>query len=925
MNNEAEQRRNRERIRRQKQSPQARSQHAEAERTRIATRAELDPEAAEYARSQRSEAERTRLATRAALDPEAAEYARSQRSEAERTRRASFSPDDVVTLRNQDTTARQRARFAMPEEAIAALRDQDTTARQNARRPVATFVRAAPTNMPSIESFLQMETDPIAGASVLWARFGNHVFADFRDDDFQNMTSERADVLKAAMEEEAYVFDEDIERCTQSFFSRVSPNKPASACGCCGVMDIEVDINTNAGQLPFSELKRNNMSIVSFHTVPLNSPLLFVLRYTTEQENTYNLFVPEHIIDNEINRDRWTRFKRIISMFVVNFNNISTRYHLYPELCSTRTNTTQICEECYTELNNPRGSRIPVPSIAAGWDIGSAERAGLPELTFAETLCISKVRVYSAALNFRLPRTSSPAYNTFRGHVISFPQDAPIQCGNIMPNLQFAEQTIEVTVEGPQGMTHHTRLEFLFRRLGALKAAPINVLTWLHALHFLSPIFRSIIVNENINGEFNNDLHQFRNRIFRNASLMPYPSRQTEIDRDVATSDITNPQLRINAVVSGDQIMEGLQSHSELNPAATLLTQRFIAQNIEQSNIRVLSSIRQATATGSINNSSTQQDDVPELLQPVRTRPIIPLHRDEQPMNDFMEQSNILYGAFPTVFPLGMGVGVSLGPLDLKTRRFLLRHFSRRPAKNQLLLIQLHNTKQRADAGRVMAASVRTDQLPLNRFFEIVNNPNYANRLANAINTPTSDEARLLVRELSPLIMTTASRIPFSPMERGTRAASELLAMVRCYGLPNAFLTLGFDEKRTAIIARIAFAHGERNVETTSAREFWGCPASYNTFFDEVNTLPTERQHATPDIEIWRTQVGEAIGNDPAAISLMCQRLVDALLEELIGVPSNKRKTPSDFTTRQKGCFGRARAWFNVTEVIFVYIKYKHV
>jgi len=352
--------------------------HAEAERIRLATRAELDPEAAENARSQRTEAEMARRADRAEYDPEAAEYARSQHTEGEMLRqhltgarveaRASLSPDDVATLRDQDTTARQGARSDLPEEVAAALRDQDTTARQNARRPVATFVRAAPTNMPSIASFAQMETDPIAASSVLCARMGFHLFDEFRDDDFQNMTSERADVLKAAMSEEANVTDEDIERCTRSFFSRVSPNKPASACGCCGVMDIEVDINTSAGQVPFSQLKRNNMSIVNFHTVFLNSPLLNALRYTEEQENTYSLVVPRHITDNEINRIRWTRFKRIISMFVVNINDVLIRYHLYPELCSAATNTTQICEECFTELNNLRGSRIPVPSIAAGWD-----------------------------------------------------------------------------------------------------------------------------------------------------------------------------------------------------------------------------------------------------------------------------------------------------------------------------------------------------------------------------------------------------------------------------------------------------------------------------------------------------------------------------------------------------------------------------
>jgi len=878
-----------------------------------ARRALRDHEAADRAREQNTAARRE---ARAALPEDVVGDIQEQNTAARREARAALPEDVVGDIQEQNTAARREARAVLPEDVVGKIQQRDTAARREARAGAQeNFNLASPQDMPSNEFILEFERNPYAAQTVFWSRTGNQLFCDYRDVNFQEITSEQAGALKAAMTQEASVTDNDIERCTKSFFSRVSPNKPASACSCCGMMDIEIDINEDAGQVPFVASKRSNIAIIEFHTIVLNSPLLIVLQYTEEQEMNYNLLVPSHIEDNELNRQRWLQFKLIKSMIVLTFEDVPLRYHLYPELCNVESNTTKLCNDCFTKLRN---NRIPSPSIAAGWDIGNPERANLPELTFAETLCISKVRVYSAALNFRLPRTSSPAYNTFRGHVISFPQDAPIQCGNIMPNLQFAEETIEVTVEGPQGMTHHTRLEFLFRRLGALKAAPINVLTWLHALHFLSPIFRNITVNENINGEFDGDLHQFRNRIFRNASLMPYPSRQTEIDRDVATSDIINPQLRNNAVVSGDQIMEGLQSHIELNFEATLLSQRFVPQTPQEANIRVLSSIQQAT--GTVNNSSNQLDN--EDQPPVPTPPpppTIPLHRDEQPMNDYMEQSNILYGAFPTVFPLGMGVGISPGPLDLKTRRFLLQHFSRRPAKNQLLLIHLHNVKQRADTGRVMAASVRTDQSRLNRFFEIVNNSDYAERLAFAIQNPTSDAAKALIRQLAPLIMMTASKIPFSPLERGTRAASELLSMVRFYGLPNCFLTIGFDEKRLAIIARIAFSQGDRNVPTTSAREFWGCPTAYDTFDQEVNTLPELRERASTEIEIWRTDVGNAIANDPAAIALMCQRLVDALLEELIGVPTRARKSFTDFKTRKRGCFGRARAWFNVTEVILYF------
>ena len=56
-------------------------------------------------------------------------------------------------------------------------------------------------------------------------------------------------------------------------------------------------------------------------------------------------------------------------------------------------------------------------------------------------------------------------------------------------------------------------------------------------------------------------------------------------------------------------------------------------------------------------------------------------------LNDFVQQLDILYGAFPSVFPLREGCGFENGPLSLSVRQFLLRHFSRRPACNNRLLM----------------------------------------------------------------------------------------------------------------------------------------------------------------------------------------------------------------------------------------------
>ena len=78
------------------------------------------------------------------------------------------------------------------------------------------------------------------------------------------------------------------------------------------------------------------------------------------------------------------------------------RLHLYPQLCTATTTT--LCSSCDSALSS---GRVPAPSIAGGWDLGSPELAQppLPELSFAEKLCIARTRVLSTALNIRVPRS----------------------------------------------------------------------------------------------------------------------------------------------------------------------------------------------------------------------------------------------------------------------------------------------------------------------------------------------------------------------------------------------------------------------------------------------------------------------------------------------------------------------------------------
>ena len=57
--------------------------------------------------------------------------------------------------------------------------------------------------------------------------------------------------------------------------------------------------------------------------------------------------------------------------------------HLYPELCEK--DKIDICETCKDQLEN---GNVPKFSIANGFDLGSSKLAQLPDLSWAEMLCI---------------------------------------------------------------------------------------------------------------------------------------------------------------------------------------------------------------------------------------------------------------------------------------------------------------------------------------------------------------------------------------------------------------------------------------------------------------------------------------------------------------------------------------------------------
>jgi hypothetical protein len=287
-----------------------------------------------------------------------------------------------------------------------------------------------------------------------WARSGNWLFSDWRDLDFSRLrdddgetlpggvdradagtdgpatdafTRQSVEALKLAMTQEGVLPVDDIARIMAAFYRRMDPRRPAKACGACGVMDVPLDAATSAA---VGRAEAARIGVTRFVDVPLGDPLLGLLAYTPEEAAAYDIAVPPHIPDTPANREHWARYKLVKSSILIPpaggeattpGDQLPVRMHLYPALCvgaaggtdaqpfshGLQPHSTRLCGPCHQALT---GASRPEPSVAAGWDLGDPRAAGLPELSWAESMAVARTRVLSTALNLRVQRNAGGWY-----------------------------------------------------------------------------------------------------------------------------------------------------------------------------------------------------------------------------------------------------------------------------------------------------------------------------------------------------------------------------------------------------------------------------------------------------------------------------------------------------------------------------------
>jgi len=141
--------------------------------------------------------------------------------------------------------------------------------------------------------------------------------------------------------------------------------------------------------------------------------------------------------------------------------------------------------------------------------------------------------------------------------------------------------------------------------------------------------------------------------------------------------------------------------------------------------------------------------------------------------------------------------------------------------------------------------------------------------------------------------------------------------MCRYLDLPKLFYTVGFDERRDSLIARIAcFGKSEilKNYmahQHQSSAHFWkfGDSIQNNNYYYITSLLPEELLQNNEKIEndIWRQDIGHIFQQDSTAIALIAHRMMTALYECLLGIQRTDKKTNVNFSHVQPGLFGRPK------------------
>jgi len=188
---------------------------------------------------------------------------------------------------------------------------------------------------------------------------------------------------------------------------------------------------------------------------------------------------------------------------------------------------------------------------------------------------------------------------------------------------------------------------------------------------------------------------------------------------------------------------------------------------------------------------------------------------------------------------------------------------------------------------------------------------NFQSRCDKAARNSNGNVAQQLLREILPLVRVSGAQVSFGPVER-TRAACDLYANCRRFGLPTFFFTLAPDY-RDPLTIRLGI----------SRPTYSGFPYKDDDFREALHNWDIAGR---PGNLIFQTdfrispinttsKIQDIVRKNATAQSIVYMSMLKAVFEGLLGISMDEHvKKTVPLSSRKNGIFGRARAASMSTE-----------
>ncbi|EPZ36432.1 DNA helicase PIF1, ATP-dependent domain-containing protein [Rozella allomycis CSF55] len=522
------------------------------------------------------------------------------------------------------------------------------------------------------------------------------------------------------------------------------------------------------------------------------------------------------------------------------------------------------CQGCFASLTSTSRNNVPYLSIASGIDYGYWKRIelsnNLKPLTLLESMLIAKIRLFGAII-----KLTGNDRRCIKGHIISFPHD------------------------GPDAVAQYNTNENILPNIKGLQVSPFlkvdfdNVTNWLNTLKNIHPQYAGIQIDMSLS---------MQNNITTNATF-DNSEESSHLDQTIG-----NDTANVRWTSAGGDNESSKDDNAIFN--SVLLTDPNGSAFGSKQRVDAMENVLSSFAT-SINDENQQYLNKQTLVG--TSERTIRVVRDKTPINEFRDQADLFYGAFPHLFLFGKGLP-KVGHISERHRRHLLLQFHNEQANDHRFIFTLFNQIQRWEAIKSVNARVKNNNESFQKFSEWVKSHEFLNELETAIDNPNSASAKYIFKKIQPHILATGKNVPYGPIQR-KNAMSQLYALVFRFGLPSVFFTFAPDDVHNPLAIRLCLPNNDN----------YSFPA-IDKINDEISFMCELRKGAKEimHINVSEYHLQQLISRNPVATSEVFKTIVETTFAELLRHPltQNMKKTVS--LNDHDGIFGKVSAAYIVIE-----------